>query len=184
VLGHGAGGGVGSRDLVTVAEVARSEGFTVALVEQPYRVAGRRSPAPAAQLDAAWTAVLEHLRENELAGQRLVVGGRSLGARVACRTVAATGGTAVLCLAFPLVPPRRATASGPPPSRLPELDAVKLPVLVVQGSSDPFGMPPGGRRRKVVEVPGNHSLRTDLDAVADAVRPWLRMRTRGGRNRG
>jgi hypothetical protein len=90
----------------------------------------------------------------------------------------------VLCLAFPLVPPRRAAASGPPPSRLPELDAVKLPMLVVQGSSDPFGMPPAGRRRKVVEVPGNHSLRTDLDAVAEAVRPWLRLRTRRGRNRG
>ena len=47
VLGHGASGGVGARDLVAVATVARSEGFCVALVEQPYRVAGRRSPAPA-----------------------------------------------------------------------------------------------------------------------------------------
>src|SRR5206468_382232 len=114
-------------------------GISVALVEQPYRVAGRRSPAPAHQLDAAWTAVVERLLADELQGLPLVAGGRSLGARVACRTVEATGALAVLCLAFPLHPPGR-----PEKSRLSELDAVSVPTLVVQGARDPFGMPPPG----------------------------------------
>ena len=83
VLGHGAGGGVSARDLVTATRAAEEEGFAVALVEQPYRVAGRRSPAPARQLDAAWIAVVEALRTRELADLPLVVGGRSAGARVA-----------------------------------------------------------------------------------------------------
>jgi len=172
VLGHGAGGGVGSRDLVTVSAVAGEEGIGVVLVEQPYRVAGRRSPAPAHQLDTAWTAVLEHLRAGELRGLPLLVGGRSLGARVACRTVEATGAVGVICLAFPLEPPRRSKAA-PAKSRLAELDAVTVPVLVVQGARDPFGIPPAAKYRTVVEVAGDHSLRTDLGAVADAVRAWL-----------
>jgi predicted alpha/beta-hydrolase family hydrolase len=170
VLGHGAGGGVGARDLVAAADAAREEQLAVALVEQPYRVAGRRSPAPAHQLDAAWTAVVDHLRAGELRGLPLVVGGRSSGARVACRTVEATGAIAVLCLAFPLRPPRR---SGEAPSRLPELDAVAVPTLVVQGSRDAFGIPPTAAHRTVVEVEGDHSLRTDLPAVAAIVRDWL-----------
>ena len=91
VLGHGAGGGVTARDLVAATGVARSEAISVALVEQPYRVAGRRSPAPAKQLDAAWTAVVDHLTGEQLRGLPLVVGGRSSGARVACRTAEATG---------------------------------------------------------------------------------------------
>src|SRR5213592_2150056 len=107
VLGHGAGGGVASPDLVAVTEVARTEGVSVALVEQPYRVAGRRSPAPARQLDAAWTAVVDHLRAGPLRDVPLVAGGRSSGARVACRTAQATGAVGVLCLAFPLHPPGR-----------------------------------------------------------------------------
>jgi uncharacterized protein len=172
VLGHGAGGGVTSRDLVAAADAARAEGLTVALVEQPYRVAGRRSPAPAQQLDTAWTAVLGRLRDRELAGLPLVVGGRSLGARVACRTAESVGAIAVLCLAFPLQPPRR-SGREPAASRLAELDAVPLPVLVVQGDRDPFGIPPEGADRTVVQVRGNHSLRTDLDGVATAVRAWL-----------
>jgi len=172
VLGHGAGGGVASRDLVAVTGAARAEGVGVVLVEQPYRVAGRRSPAPARQLDAAWTAVVEHLVAGELRGLPLVVGGRSAGARVACRTAAATGAAAVLCLAFPLRPPRRSGAAAAP-SRLPELDAVTVPTLVVQGSRDAFGLPPAAARRTVVQVAGDHSLRTDLEAVADAVRAWL-----------
>ena len=171
VLGHGAAGGVTSRDLEAATDAARSEGVSVALVEQPYRVAGRRSPAPARQLDAAWTAVVGHLVAGELRGLPLVVGGRSLGARVACRTVEATGAVGVLCLAFPLQPPRRSTSETP--SRLPELDAVTVPMLVVQGERDRFGMPPATSRRTVVQVPGDHSLRTDLDAVAAAVRNWL-----------
>jgi uncharacterized protein len=167
-LGHGAGGGVAARDLVAVRDVALSIGCSVALVEQPYRVAGRRSPAPARQLDAAWTAVVERLRTGVLGGVPLVVGGRSAGARVACRTVASTGAIAVLCLAFPLHPPGR-----PANTRQPELDAVAVPVLVVQGASDPFGMPAGGEGRSVVTVPGNHSLTSDLPAVVEAVRAWL-----------
>jgi uncharacterized protein len=171
VLGHGAGGGVEAPDLVAARDAARSEGVTVALVEQPYRVAGRRSPAPAAQLDAAWIAVVERLRADELAGLPLVVGGRSLGARVACRTAATTGAVAVLCLAFPLEPPRR--AGKPRQSRLPELDALTLPTLVVQGERDPFGIPPAGPSREVVTVAGDHGLKADLEAVGTAVRTWI-----------
>jgi len=171
VLGHGAGGGVTARDLVTAADVGATEGVHVALVEQPYRVAGRRSPAPAQQLDAAWTAVVEQLLEGELRGLRLLAGGRSSGARVACRTAEATGAVGVLCLAFPLQPPGRPNA----PSRLPELDAVTVPTLVVQGARDPFGIPPATRRRTVVQVAADHGLRTDLGSVAEAVRAWLRL---------
>jgi predicted alpha/beta-hydrolase family hydrolase len=173
VLGHGAAGGVTSQDLVAVTGAARSEGVSVALVEQPYRVAGRRAPARAPQLDAAWLAVVDHLLAGELRGLPLIVGGRSMGARVACRTAQATGAIGVLCLAFPLQPPRR-SAAGATPSRLPELEAVTVPTLVVQGARDPFGIPPATERRKVVQVSGDHSLRTDIDAVADAVRAWLR----------
>ena len=172
VLGHGAAGGVTSRDLAAVTGVARSEGFSVALVEQPYRVAGRRTPAPARQLDAAWAAVVDHLCAGELRGLPLVVGGRSSGARVACRTAQATGAVGVLCLAFPLQPPRRSGAAAAP-SRLHELEAVTVPTLVVQGARDPFGIPPATARRTVVQVQGDHSLRTDLQAVAAAVRAWL-----------
>ena len=171
VLGHGAGGGVTSGDLVAAADAALGEGVSVALVEQPYRVAGRRAPAPAHQLDTAWTAVLDHLRSKELNGLPLVVGGRSLGARVACRTAHAVGAVAVLCLAFPLRPPRRRGSAAQ--NRLPELDAVTLPMLVVQGAQDPFGIPPPSANRSVVQVKGNHSLRSDLPAVAQAVHEWL-----------
>jgi hypothetical protein len=172
VLGHGAGGGVQSRDLVAATEAALETGFAVALVEQPYRVVGRKSPAPARQLDAAWRAVVERLRVDVLRVEPLVTGGRSAGARVACRTADTTGAAGVLCLAFPLVPPRR-SGGKPPESRLPELDAVVVPTLVVQGERDPFGMPPGSATRTVVKVSGDHSLRSDLPAVAAAIRDWL-----------
>jgi hypothetical protein len=171
VLGHGAGGGVEAPDLVAARDGAVAEGFTVALIEQPYRVAGRRSPAPAKRLDEAWLAVIERLRTHELEGLPLIVGGRSLGARVACRTVEQTEPDAVLCLAFPLLPPKR--GDKPPQSRLPELEAVSVPVLVVQGESDRFGMPPEGTRRKVVKVAGDHGLKADTEAVGDAVASWL-----------
>jgi predicted alpha/beta-hydrolase family hydrolase len=172
VLGHGAGGGVEAPDLVAVREVALAEGVSVGLVEQPYRVAGRRSPASAGQLDAAWLAVVSRLRERELGGLPLLVGGRSLGARVACRTASLTDAVAVMCLAFPLQPPRR-SGSAPRPSRLSELDAVAVPTLVVQGTRDQFGIPPASRQRTVIEVPGDHSLERDLPAVAAAVQSWL-----------
>jgi predicted alpha/beta-hydrolase family hydrolase len=171
VLGHGAAGGVEAPDIVTASEAAQSAGITVALIEQPYRVAGRRSPPRTPQLDAAWVAVVERLRAGELAGLGLIVGGRSMGARIACRTAEATGAVAVLCLAFPLEPPRR--AGKPAHSRLPELDAVNVPTLIVQGERDRFGMPPPGPSRQVVKVPGDHSLKADLEAVAAAVRAWL-----------
>jgi predicted alpha/beta-hydrolase family hydrolase len=164
VLGHGAGGGVGSPDLVGATDAAREAGLSVALVEQPYRVAGRRSPAPAAQLDAAWVAVISQL---PLEGLPLLVGGRSAGARVACRTAAEVGATTVLCLAFPLHPPGK-----PEKSRLEELDAVEVPTLVVQGERDPFGLPPPGPNRTVVTIPGTHSLRSS-STVEAVVREWL-----------
>lgn len=183
VLGHGAGGGVGAGDLQATAATAAQLGFAVVLVEQPYRVAGRRSPAPARQLDAAWLAVIDDLRARRSGGlgealgvqldphgMPLIVGGRSSGARVACRTAAETGAAGVLCLAFPVHPPGR--SGDPTKSRLAELDAVAVPVLVVQGERDPFGMPPERTGRAVARVPGDHSLRAAA-AVAAAVQPWL-----------
>lgn len=171
VLGHGAGGGIHAPDLEAATTAALALGVSVVLVEQPYRVAGRRAPAPARQLDAAWTAVVAHLRGGELAGLPLVVGGRSSGARVACRTATAMDAVAALCLAFPLHPPGR--VDDPAKSRLPELDAVHLPVLMVQGERDRFGIPPVGTGRDVVVVPGDHSLGADPRAVRTAVASWL-----------
>ena len=172
VLGHGAGGGVEAPDLIAATTAAASLGFSVALVEQPYRVAGKRSSPAAKQLDLAWITAVEDLRANEFDGIPLIAGGRSAGARVACRTAEATGPSAVLCLAFPLQPPARA-GKEPSPSRQPELDAVKVPMLVVQGERDRFGMPAPGTNREVVQVNGDHSLRSDREAVSIAVERWL-----------
>jgi predicted alpha/beta-hydrolase family hydrolase len=166
VLGHGAGGGIAAPDLVAVTRAALESDVSVALVEQPYRVAGRRSPPRAPVLDAAWIAIVEQLAADEFAGLPLITGGRSSGARVACRTAASTGAVGVLCLAFPLVAP-----SGT--SRQDELDAVEVSVLVVQGTSDRFGMPEPAERRTVVAVRGDHGLKSDLAGVAEAVAPWL-----------
>ena len=165
VLGHGAGGGVGAPDLKAATEAALAVNVTTILVEQPYRVAGRKSAAPAAQLDTAFKAVIEQL---PIGGLPLYVGGRSSGARVACRTSGAVGAAGVLCLAFPLHPPGR-----PEKTRLPELEQVTVPVLIVQGESDPFGIPPPGPGRKVVLVPGTHSLKTGLDRVGAEIGAWL-----------
>jgi predicted alpha/beta-hydrolase family hydrolase len=170
VLGHGAAGGIGTPDLVAATEAACSLRVSVALVEQPYRVAGRRSPPPPRQLDAAWLAVISHLGAGPLGGLPLVTGGRSAGARVACRTAADANAIAVLCLAFPVHPPGR--GGDPSKSRLPELDSVTVPVLVVQGERDPFGIPPKAPNRTVVTVPSDHSLR-DGSAVGAAVADWL-----------
>lgn len=167
VLGHGAGGSIGAPDLRAATEAALETGFSVVLVEQPYLVAGRRSPPRAPRLDAAWIAVLAALRGDPLRGLRVATGGRSSGARVACRTARATGAQAVVCLAFPLEPP------GGRASRLAELEGAGVPVLVVQGERDPFGMPPPGPGREVVAVPGDHGLKRDPAAVAAAVRAWL-----------
>ena len=163
VLGHGAGGGIGAPDLVAARDAALAAGVAVALVEQPYRVAGRRSPAPAGQLDAAWLAVLAAL---DRPGP-VITGGRSSGARVACRTAAAAGAAGVLCLAFPLHLPGK-----PDRTRLPELEAVEVPVLIVQGERDPFGRPPAAPGREVVLVPGTHSLRS-TGRIAEALTSWF-----------
>lgn len=171
MLGHGAGGGVTAHDLALATAVALQAGLAVALVEQPYRVAGRRAPAPPAQVDTAWRAVAEHLR-GSMVGDPLIAGGRSFGGRVACRTAADVGAVGVLCLAFPLHPPGR-----PEKSRLSELTAVTVPTLVVQGDRDPFGLPdpdtlPVGITLTVVS--GDHSLKRDAAAIRSAIAAWLR----------
>jgi uncharacterized protein len=168
LLGHGAGGGVGAPDLVAATRAAVAAGVHVALVEQPYRVAGRRAPAPAKQLDTAWLAVVEALSKKWFRDLPLVFGGRSSGARVACRTSAEGQAVAVLCLAFPVHPPGK-----PDKTRMPELDAVTVPTLVVQGESDPFGMPGPAQHREIVAMPGDHSLKKDVKAVSRAVEEWL-----------
>jgi hypothetical protein len=168
LLGHGAGGGLGAPDLVAATKGATAAGVHVALVEQPYRVAGRRAPAPAGQLDTAWLAVTERLSHEWFSGLPLVFGGRSSGARVACRTSAEGLAVAVLCLAFPVHPPGK-----PEKSRMPELDAVTVPALVVQGETDPFGMPGPGEHREVVVMPGDHSLKRDVTGIARTVEEWL-----------
>lgn len=168
LLGHGAGGGVSAPDLVAATRAATAVGVHVALVEQPYRVAGRRAPAPARQLDTAWLAVAEALGERWFSGMPLVFGGRSSGARVACRTSSDGQAVAVLCLAFPVHPPGK-----PDRSRMPELDAVEVPVLVVQGMTDPFGRPDSAHHREVVLVEGDHSMKAGTEAVGRAVGEWL-----------
>jgi uncharacterized protein len=170
LLGHGAGGSTSAPDLVASASAALASGVHVALIAQPYRVAGRRAPAPARQLDEAWLAVARYLADGVFADLPLVFGGRSSGSRVACRTAVAGGAVAVLCLAFPVHPPGR-----PDRSRMPELDGVDVPVLVVQGERDPFGRPEPAAGREIVLVPGDHSLTADPAAVGRAVARWLRL---------
>lgn len=170
VLGHGAAGGVSTPDLIAATGAARTVGISVALIEQPYRVAGRRNQPPARQLDEDWIAVVAHLRAGALRGLDLVVGGRSAGARVACRTAEQVRAVAVVCLAFPLHPPGR--GDDPAKSRLPELNAVSVPTLIIQGERDPFGVPPPAPNREVVLVPGNHALRSPA-AIGAALVGWL-----------
>jgi uncharacterized protein len=166
LLGHGAGGGITAPDLLAATAAARGAGLHVGLVEQPYRVAGRRAPAPAGQLDTAWLAVVAHVRD-ALPGP-LLCGGRSSGARVACRTAAASGAAGVLCLAFPVHPPGR-----PEKDRLAELAAPAVPVLVVQGETDPFGRPDPAPGREVVLLRGDHSLKSDIPGIRAAVHDWV-----------
>jgi hypothetical protein len=173
VLGHGAGGGIEAPDLLAAAGAVPA-GVAVARVLQPYRVAGRRGPTPAAQLDEAWAAVLAELTRR-FTGVPQVHGGRSSGARVACRgaVVADPAPVGVLTLAFPLLAPAR--KDGTRPDRSPEIDAVDaagIPVLAVSGDRDRFGVPPAAVHREVVTVRGDHSLRAK-GPVRDAVGPWL-----------
>jgi uncharacterized protein len=171
VLGHGAGGDVGARDLVAVRDAALAAGVAVVRVTQPYRVAGRRSPAPAGQLDAAWIAAVKAIAAVQaLPAARipLLVGGRSSGARVACRTAATLGAVGIVALAFPLHPPGR-----PDRSRAAELET-GLPTLVVNGDRDPFGVPEPGGHVELCLLPGEgHDLRRDPQAVGEAVVAWL-----------
>ncbi len=168
VLGHGAGGGVDAVDLVAVRDAAVAAGVAVARVTQPYRVAGRRAPAPAGQLDRAFTQLVQAAREAVPDGTPLVVGGRSSGARVACRTAVDLGAAGVLALAYPLHPPGR-----PDRSRAGELPT-DLPTLVVNGDRDPFGVPTAGGPVVVRVVAGEgHELRRDPATVAAIVTTWL-----------
>ena len=170
VLTHGAGGGVSSADLDAVRGAALKADIAVVRITQPYRVAGRSSPAAPAKQDAAWLAALATLRKRRaLAGLPLVVGGRSNGARVACRTARESGAIAVVALAFPLHPPGR-----PELTRVAELDGAGVPVLVVQGERDPFGMPSPGPDREIVVIAGaDHALRRELGRVASAVTDFV-----------
>ncbi|MBF9129996.1 alpha/beta hydrolase [Plantactinospora sp. S1510] len=171
VLGHGAGGDVDAPDLVALRNAALGAGIGVARVTQPYRVAGRRAPAPAGHLDEAWTAVVGELMRRHRSIPTLVVGGRSSGARVACRTAGALSASGVVALAFPLRPPR-----APERSRAAELET-GLPTLVVNGDRDPFGVPSAGPRIRVEVRPGErHDLRRDPVGIAEVVVDWLRER--------
>jgi predicted alpha/beta-hydrolase family hydrolase len=173
VIGHGAGGSVASPDLVAIRQHCLAAGISVARVTQPYRVAGKKAPPAAATLDAAWSVVLGALgRIRSLRTMDVVYGGRSSGARVACRSAAdedvAPRPVAVVAVAFPVHPPGK-----PEKSRLAELAAVTVPVLVVQGDADPFGLPPAAPGRSVIVVPGDHSLKRSADAVGSEVARWL-----------
>jgi predicted alpha/beta-hydrolase family hydrolase len=169
VLGHGAGGGVEAADLLATRRAALEAEWAVARVTQPYRVAGRRSPPAGPVLDEAWLPVVTKVRSGRGLGVLPVVfGGRSSGARVACRTATAGHAAGVLALAFPLHPPGH-----PERSRLDELAGPSVPVLVVQGDRDPFGMPPAADGRRIVVVPGDHSLRSAAEPIRLAVAAFL-----------
>jgi uncharacterized protein len=175
VLGHGAGGGVESVDLVAVARGAAAAGWRVIRVEQPWRVAGKRVAAAPPRLDEAWGIVLGQLRDGGRLEGQLVLGGRSAGARVACRTAAGQGAAGVLALAFPLHPPGR-----PEKSRAAELTSVAVPIVVVQGETDAMGAPEAvaavladRASASVYAVPGDHSLKRNVEVVAAAALYWL-----------
>jgi len=166
LLGHGAGGTVNSPDLAAVTAAAIGAGYAVARVTQPYRVAGKKAPPRAPVLDGAWLAIAAQVAIPELP---LVVGGRSSGARVGCRTATALAAVAVVALAFPTTPPRSDK------DRLDELAAPVVPVLVVQGAGDPFGIPPDAPGRTVSVLPGaTHTIRGPAARAAGIiVVDWL-----------
>ena len=152
VLTHGAGGGIGAADLLRLARTLPQQGVSVTLVEMPWRVQGKKLAPRPELIDEAYVAVLESMRPRS----PLIIGGRSAGARSACRIAHAVGAKGVLALSFPLHPPGK-----PEKSRLPELLGARVPALVVQGENDPFGGPgefPEGVDLAVVPA-GDHSLR-------------------------
>jgi uncharacterized protein len=169
VMTHGAGGGVDSADLLAARQAGLALGARVARVIQPYQVRGARAPGSAARQDAAWLEIVAALRE-DLPGVSLIQGGRSNGARVACRTAREAGARGVVALAFPLHPPGH-----PERSRLAELQAAGTDVLVVNGASDPFGVPAGSGSIQVTVLPGEtHALSRRPEQVERAVKAWLR----------
>ena len=168
VLTHGSGGGVDSADLLAARQAGLDLGACVARVVQPYRVRGARAPGSAPRQDAAWLEITGALRQR-FPPVPLIQGGRSNGARVACRTARAAGARAVLALAFPLHPPGR-----PDRSRAGELQDAGTKVLVVNGSADPFGVPEPSGGIDVVVLPGaTHALARQGSRIRGAVEKWL-----------
>ncbi len=188
LLTHGAGGGIGSADLAAIASELPALGWQVVLVEMPWRVAGKKVAPPPPRLDQSWREIVPELRSAGVLPGRLVMGGRSAGARVACRLAGELGADAVLCLSFPLVPPGK----GPEKSRIGELVTPLehgLPVHVVQGEKDPFGRPDavrealadaGAQGVTVDAAPGTHSFtKGGVSDVVDAVRRWVEVGATG-----
>lgn len=170
VLTHGSGGRVATPDVLAVQDAGLRLGAVTALVTQPYRVKGQRAPGNADRQDAAWGEVISALRESIGAGLPLIQGGRSNGARVACRTAQVTGARGVIALAFPLHPPGR-----PERSRAAELAMAGTDVLVINGRNDPFGIPRRAAGRRLVVLDGEtHALSRHPEAVGRAARSWLR----------
>jgi uncharacterized protein len=168
VLTHGSGGGTDSSDLLAARQAGLNLGARVARVVQPYRVRGARAPGSAARQDAAWLDIIGALRRR-MPAVPLVQGGRSNGARVACRTAQPAGARAVLALAFPLHPPGR-----PDASRGGELLEAGTDVLVISGDRDPFGIPGGSRSVRVMVLPGaTHTLARRDAEIRGAVESWL-----------
>ncbi|RKS73619.1 hypothetical protein BZB76_4321 [Actinomadura pelletieri DSM 43383] len=178
VLTHGSNGGVEAPDLLAVRDTALALGGAVARVTQPFRLAGRRAPGSAVKQDEAWLEVVGALRRRFGDDVPLVQGGRSNGARVACRTATAAGAAGVVALAFPLHPPRN-----PERTRVDELRSAGVEVLVVNGDRDPFGVPDAADAAEVAVLAGErHDLKRDPAAVGSAAEPWLR-RWAGSRGR-
>ncbi|MEU4340007.1 alpha/beta family hydrolase [Nocardia sp. NPDC023852] len=168
LLTHGSGGGVDAKDLLIVRDSALRLGGAVARVVQPYRVAGRRAPGSVVIQDQAWLEIVAHLRGRKRIP--VIQGGRSNGARVACRTAVAARARGVLALSFPLHPPGK-----PEKSRREELLAAgSIEVVVINGASDPFGIPDPADAAEVRVIPGqSHAFRAGFDLIADTVTPWL-----------
>ena len=167
-LTHGAGGGVGSADLLAARQAGLDLGGCVARIVQPYRVRGARAPGSAVRQDAAWLEITRKLRRR-FPGVPLIQGGRSNGARVACRTAQAAGARAVLALAFPLHPPGHTDRS-----RAAELYEASTDVLVINGAADPFGVPEPAGAIRVVVLPGaTHTLARQDSEIQQTVREWL-----------
>ncbi|GAB2719906.1 alpha/beta hydrolase family protein [Nocardia thraciensis] len=170
LLTHGSGGGVDAKDLLAVRDCAVEIGGAVARVVQPYRAAGRRAPGATSVQDAAWLEIVAALRK-KVRGVPLIQGGRSNGARVACRTAIDADAKGVVALSFPLHPPGK-----PEQTRRDELLAARpVEVVVVNGARDPFGIPAAADATEVKVIPNQpHSFRSGFDLITGTVAPWLR----------